>query len=238
MPLDCLLLTADATLLRAVQASLSVYEVNLEVRKDVPSALELANRRHFDGFVIDCDGVPGGLEVLTGIRQTSANRKQAVILAIVNGATGISTAFDSGAQFVIGKPIDKGRLRPFLETAIPQMEREHRRYFRYPVELAVQLYPARDEEISTGMVNVSEGGLAVNAGAVLKIDEIVTVKFEIPSLEPCPFSAKAQVVWSSDMRTGMRFLFVDQECRRGFDSWLEMLACQEQSRKFNPKNSH
>ena len=238
MPLDCLLLTADATLLRAVQASLSVYEVNLEVRKDVSSALELANRRHFDGFVVDCDGVPGGLEVITGIRQSSANRKQAIILAIVNGATGISTAFDSGAQFVIGKPIDKGRLRPFLETAIPQMEREHRRYFRYPVELAVQLYPARDEEISTGMVNVSEGGLAVSAGAVLKIDEIVTVKFEIPSLEPYPFSAKAQVVWSIGARTGMRFLFIDQACRTVFSPWLEMLACQEQSRKFGPNNSH
>jgi len=233
VPLDCLLLTADATLLSAVQASLSVYEVNLEVRKDVSSALELANRRHFDGFVVDCDGVPGGLEVITGIRQSSANRKQAIILAIVNGATGISTAFDSGAQFVIGKPIDKGRLRPFLETAIPQMEREHRRYFRYFVELAVQLYPARDEEISTGMVNVSEGGLAVNAGAVLKIDEIVTVEFEIPSLEPHPFSAKVQVVWSSGARTGMRFLFIDQACRTVFSSWLEMLACQENSRKFN-----
>ena len=179
-----------------------------------------------------------GLEVLTGIRHTSANRKKAVILAIVNGTTGISTAFDSGAQFVIGKPIDKGRLRPFLETAIPQMEREHRRYFRYPVELAVQLSPTLDEEISTGMVNVSEGGLAVSAGAVLKIDEIVTVKFEIPSLEPHPFSAKAQVVWSNGVRTGLRFLFIDQECRRGLESWLEMLACQEQSHEFDLKNSH
>src|SRR6185437_12825715 len=180
MALDCLLMTSDATLLRAVQASLSVYEVNLEVRKDVPSALELANRRHFDGFVIDCDGVRGGLEVLTGIRQTSANRKQAIILAIVNGATGISTAFDSGAQFVVGKPVDKARLRPFLESAIPQMEREHRRYFRYPVHAVVQLETTGDEAISTAMVNVSEGGLALGSGGVLKTDEIVSVKFEIP----------------------------------------------------------
>ena len=104
MALDCLLLTSEATVLKTVQASLSAYEVSLEVRKDVPSALELANHRHFDGFVIDCDGVPGGLDVLTAIRHTSANRKQSVILAIVNGATGISSAFDSGAQFVLWRP--------------------------------------------------------------------------------------------------------------------------------------
>ena len=75
--MDCLLMTNDAAVLRAVQTSLSAYEVNLEVRKDVPSALEIANRRHFDGFVIDCDGVPGGLDILTAIAtpaQTESNR--------------------------------------------------------------------------------------------------------------------------------------------------------------------
>lgn len=235
--MDCLLMTNDAGVLRAVQTSLSVYEVNLEVRKDVPSALEIANRRHFDGFVIDCDGVPGGLDILTAIRHTSANRKQSVILAIVNGATGISTAFDSGAQFVLGKPINKARLRPFLENAIPQMEREHRRYFRYPVHAVVQLKTMADDAISTAMVNISEGGLAVSSGGVLKTDEIVDVKFDIPSNGPHPFTAKAQVAWSSDIRTGMRFLFIDQECRSVFAAWLEMLACQEQSRTLNPNSS-
>ncbi len=233
MALDCLLVTGDATVLRALQASLSVYEVNLEVRKDVISALDLANRRHFDGFVIDCDGVPGGPEVIAQMRQTKANRKQSVILVIVNGATAISTAFDSGAQFVVGKPIDKARLRPFVETAIPQMEREHRRYFRYPVHGLVQIHSMRDDAISTAMVNISEGGLALTSAGILKPDEIVTVKFDIPSIQPHPFTAKAQVVWSSDIRTGMRFLFIDQECREMFATWLEMLACQERSARLD-----
>jgi hypothetical protein len=104
------------------------------------------------------------------------------------------------------------------------MEHEHRCYFRYPMEEALQLQRMRDEVSSTGMVNVSEGGLAVNAGTLLKTDEIVTGKFEIPSNKPHPFTAKAQVLWSSDVRTGIRFLFIDQECRRVFDAWLEQLA--------------
>jgi PilZ domain len=152
----------------------------------------------------------------------------------VNGATGISTAFDSGAQFVVGKPLDKARLRPFLENAIPQMDREHRRYFRYPVHTVAQFQTTGEEAISTAMVNVSEGGLAVASAGVLKTDEIVSVKFDIPSIDPHPFTAKAQIVWSSDIRTGMRFLFIDQECRSAFAEWLETLACQEQARDFNP----
>lgn len=212
-----------------MQASLSIYEVSLEIRKDVAGALELANRRHFDGFIIDCDGVSGGLEVLAEIRRTSANRKESVIFAFINGTMGISTAFDSGAQFVVGKPIDKARLRPFLEIAIPKMEREHRRYFRYPVEAVVQICTTREEAISTRLVNVSEGGLAVSAGAQLKPDDIMTVSFDIPNAEPYPFTAKPQVVWSSDVRTGMRFLFIDQDCRHVFQAWLEMLACRQRS---------
>lgn len=43
------------------------------------------------------------------------------------------------------------------------------------------------------MVNVSEGGLELSAG-LLKPDEIVSVKFEIRTIERHPFTAKAQVM--------------------------------------------
>jgi hypothetical protein len=105
------------------------------------------------------------------------------------------------------------------------------------VHAVVQVQTTPDEAISTAMVNISEGGLAVSSGGILKADQIVSVKFEIPSIEPQTFTAKAQVAWSSDIRTGMRFLFIDQECRSVFAAWLEMLACQEQSRRFNPDSS-
>jgi hypothetical protein len=71
-----------------VQASLSVYEVSLEIRKDVGGALELANRRHFDGFIIDCDGVQVGwryLPIYAAPARTGKNRSFLPLLTELRG---------------------------------------------------------------------------------------------------------------------------------------------------------
>ena len=59
MDLTCLLLTSDAVLLNTVRTAFSAVGVGLEVRADAASAIELAGRRHIDGFLIDCDDVRG-----------------------------------------------------------------------------------------------------------------------------------------------------------------------------------
>ena len=60
MSLNCLLLTRDATLLEVFRIAFSAVSVELEMRSDAASAIELSTRRHLDGFVIDCDDVSGG----------------------------------------------------------------------------------------------------------------------------------------------------------------------------------
>ena len=60
MGLNCLLLTRDATLLEVIRCGFSGTTVELGMRTDAVSAIELSARRHLDGFVIDCDGVERG----------------------------------------------------------------------------------------------------------------------------------------------------------------------------------
>jgi hypothetical protein len=64
MGLNCLLLTSDATLLEVIRTGFSATSVELEIRTDAASAIELSARRHLDGFVIDCDDVSGAADVL------------------------------------------------------------------------------------------------------------------------------------------------------------------------------
>src|SRR5438309_5130748 len=131
MALECLLLTVDSCLLGAIRAKFSERGIELLVRKDAASAIELSKRRHLDGFVIDCDEVPQGKEALRSIPANPAN-KRSVMLAIacartrpwqlnfrsaaawmvlsVNGRTSVSEAFEMGANFVVGKPIQDGRI--------------------------------------------------------------------------------------------------------------------------------
>src|ERR1700704_2722897 len=114
MGLNFLLLTRDATLLKVIQSSFSAATVGLELRTDAASAIELSAHRRLDGFVIDCDDVSGANDMLAKIRSSRSN-KQAVVFAVVNGTTTVTTAIEAGADFVLGKPVQDKQLRSFLD---------------------------------------------------------------------------------------------------------------------------
>ncbi len=230
MSLNCLLLTCDATLLEVIRAGFSATKVELEMRTDAASAIELSARRHLDGFVIDCDGVERAMDLLGQIRASRSN-KLSVVLAVVNGTTSVSTAVDAGANFVLGKPVEAKVLRSILDIALPRMEREHRRYFRHKVDLPIELLCQTGEAFAGKIMNVSEGGLALTRFGPSPVEGVVTVRFGLPSANPQIFQAKADVVWNDAFAIGLRFLRIEPGCRAYFQAWLDSLEAQMQFRK-------
>jgi CheY-like chemotaxis protein len=230
MGLNCLLLTGDAVLLGVIRTNFSATKLELEMRTDAASAIDLSARRHLDGFVIDCDGVERGLDLLAQIRASRSN-KLSVVLAVVNGTTSVSTAVDAGANFVLSKPVEPKMLRSILDLALPRMEREHRRYFRHKVDLAVDLLCFSGEIITGKMINVSEGGVALTHCGRTAVEGIVTVRFGLPSAQPQPFQAKAAVIWNDASTMGLRFLRIESSCRPYFEAWLDSLEAQLQFRE-------
>jgi CheY-like chemotaxis protein len=231
MSLECLLLTQDANLLKTTKATFNELGLELLMRRDVASAGELSARRHLDGFVID-DDVPGGIEILSSIRRKRANRRPVVIL-VVNGRTSISEAFELGANFVISKPLEDGRLRTLLDLALPKMEREHRRYFRYPVTLSVQLDLPTGESHPAKMSNISEGGLAIRISVPLP-EEALYVQFDLPGTRTEKFRARAVVMWISNSVAGLQFVHIESQYRKSFQAWLTSLEAQSHFRACDP----
>jgi len=225
MGLECLIVTGDPTLIGHVQASLGTHGASLHLRQDAASAIELVSRRHLDGLVIDCDDVSGGTEALTTLRSSPAN-KQTFILAVVNGCTSSEEALDRGADFVLSKPIHQARLRDVVDIAIPRMEREHRRYFRYDVDLPVRFQNPLGQFFTARMKNISEGGLAIKPIDPVKLQGVLVVEFELPSVEPQLCHAKADVVWSDSFVIGLRFLHIEQRSRAALETWLGSLESQ------------
>jgi|SRR5579863_559779 DNA-binding response OmpR family regulator len=231
MGVECLVVTSDTTLLDQIMAGLSGRRASLDLRQDSASAIELASRRHLDGLVIDCDDVRGGIEALAQVRNSRSN-KQSTIFAVVNHLTSAETALDMGANFVLCKPIQETRLRSLLDSALPRMEREHQRYFRYDVDLPVRFHNTLGESLSAKMKNISEGGLAIRPVDPVKLQGVVIVEFEVPSLDPQVFHAKADVVWADSFVMGLRFLYVDKNCGPVLQSWLDSLEAQLRFREF------
>jgi CheY-like chemotaxis protein len=225
MALNCLLLTRDPRLLEVIRAGFSSVNVELQMRTDVISALELATRRHMDSLVIDCDDVPQATNLLSQIRNGRSN-KLSIIFAVVTATTSVSMAVEAGANFVLGKPVQDKQLRGFLEMAIPRMEREHRKYFRHKVELPIELLYQTGESFFGKMMNVSEGGLALTRFGPPSLEGVVTVRFALPSITPQIVQAKADVVWKDAFVMGLRFLQLDRGCRSLFEAWLDSLDAQ------------
>jgi CheY-like chemotaxis protein len=230
MGLNCLLLTSDAMLLEVIRAGFSTTSVELEMRADTASAVELSARRHIDGFVIDCDGLERATDLLAQIRTSRAN-KLSVVFAVVDATTSVSMAIEAGADFVLGKPVQDKQLRSILDIALPRMEREHRRYFRHKVDLPIEMLRQTGEALTGKIVNVSEGGLALTRFGSSPIEGVVTVRFDLPSSNPQIFQAKADAVWSDAFAMGLRFLRIEPQCRSGFAAWLDSLEAQLQFRE-------
>lgn len=218
-------MTSDPTLLGHFQATVGMHGASLHLRQDSVSAVELASRRHLDGFIMDCDDVPGGARALAQVRSTPANN-QTLILAVVNGSTSTEAALDLGANFVIGKPIQQTRLRSVLHVAVAKMEREHRRYFRYEADLPVRFRDAFGQSFTGSLKNVSEGGLAIKLVNPVRLRGVVIVEFELPSIEPQTFHAKADVVWSDSLVVGLRFLYIEKDSAVSLQMWLDSLEAR------------
>lgn len=236
MGIECLIVTSDPALIGQVKANLDPHGAVLDLRQDSASAIELACRRHLDGMVIDCDDVPGGTNALIQVRNSRSNR-QTPIFAVVNGATSGGAALDLGANFVLGKPIQEVRLRSVIDSVVPKMEREHRRYFRYDVDLAAQFHNHQGQSFSTRVKNVSECGLAVQLIDPFRLEGVVVVEFEVPSLDPHGFRAKADVVWSDSFTMGLRFLYIEKESGAALQSWLNSLEAQYRFRAMSQRPS-
>ena len=225
MGLESLILTADPTFLADVRTTLSGRGISLQFRQDSESAVELASRRHLDGLVVDCD-VPESITALDQLRNSAAN-KQTLILAAVNGSMGERDAIELGADFALTKPVQQTRLNNILELAIPKMEREHRRYFRYQVDLPVRFRDTLEQSFITGSIqNISEGGLAIKLIAPIKLKGVVIVEFDLPSVEPQLFHGKAEIVWSDSFTMGLRFLYIEKDAAAYFHSWLNSLEAR------------
>jgi len=230
MRLECLIVTCDPSLLDHVKSNFGTIGASLDLRQDSASAIELASRRHWDGLVVDCDDVTGGTEALAQARNSRSN-KHTLILAVVNGSTSVETALDLGANLALSKPIQETRWRSVLDIAIPEMEREHRRYFRYDIDLPVRFRNQLGQSFTVRMKNVSEGGLAIKLANPVQLEGVVTLEFELPSVAPQLVHAKADVVWSDSYVMALRFLYMEKDSEVAFHGWLNSLEAHSQFRE-------
>jgi len=219
MNLDSLLISRDTALLGVLRPALEKVSVNLQVCGESQPGHDLLAKQKFDAVIIDCDDLPNGFDLLKNLRQTQSNAKS-VTFAVVNGKTTTQQAFQSGANFVLQKPLTPLHAARCFNAALNFMVREQRRYFRHPVDMPLRLSLQNKQELAATATNLSEGGMAIRVLGVLPKNETVQFRFTLPggniSLE-----LKGQVAWADGTgHAGIRFVEVPQSSQYQLEKWL------------------
>jgi|ERR1700677_1296156 DNA-binding response OmpR family regulator len=218
--LESLLLSRDAEVFRILRPTLEKLSIEVEVCQEAKKASEILISEKFDAVIVDCDDLPGGAEVLEGLRATSSN-KNSVTFAIVNGKkTTTQEAFGMGVNFVLHKPLTALNTTRCLNAALNFMLRERRRYFRHPVKMPVQL-TVGEKEWQAKSTNISEGGIQVKLQYALPRNATPRVRFTLPETTFL-LEMESEVAWADlSGRVGLRFLKVLPRFQELLERWLD-----------------
>src|ERR1700728_410083 len=219
MTLESLLLSRDDEVLRILRPTLDKLAIAVEVCQEAKKASEILIAEKFDAVIIDCDDLPGGVEVLQGLRATTSNRNS-VAFALLNGKkTTTQEAFGMGVNFVLQKPVNTLNASRCFHAALNFMERERRRYFRQPVKMAVRVVLG-EKELQATSTDISEGGIALMLRQSLPKDATPRLQFTLPDTK-LTLDVETQLAWADlKGRVGLRFLNVPQSSVELLERWL------------------
>src|SRR6201993_3070244 len=161
MSLKSLVLCSDEKIVRVLRRVLSDLEIGIEHCAEPDGAIRKLTRHRFEAVIIDCTDLKTATRVLKSARSAPVN-KRAIAVAIMDGHTGLRSAFDMGAHFVLYKPVSTERAKSSFRAARALMKRERRRNARVPVQVQVSVNnPVTGFRQTMVTTDLSEGGIAV-----------------------------------------------------------------------------
>jgi CheY-like chemotaxis protein len=218
MALECIAITRDQQSVDILRHALEQLSTTLEVCRGLNSGQDVLQSQKYDGVIVDCDDLRGGLSLLQELRRTTSN-KTSVSFAMLNGSS-TKTAFEMGANFVLQKPLVPITTLRCFSAAFGQMTREKRRYYRVAVEMPVRVVFEEGREIHASATNISEGGMAIAIADPLPKKEISLVQFTLPTTSNT-LQAKAVLAWADGSgHAGLRFLNLPQLSQEHLERWL------------------
>jgi DNA-binding response OmpR family regulator len=219
MMLASLLLSRDPAVISILQPALEALAIDVEICHDPDLGMQTISAARFDAVIIDCDDMEGGLAILEGLRRANSCRSS-VALALLNGGTTTQEAFDLGASFVLQKPISALNAMRCCSAALGAMQREQRRYFRYPIEIGVTLALELGGKVKGKTTNISEGGMAIRLATLAADLRVESISFSLPGSE-LAIETKVRLAWADGAgRVGARFLDMAPAAKELLNRWL------------------
>ena len=220
MTLKSLMLCSDEKIVRLLRRTLGDLDIGVELCSGSEAALRKLTRERFEAIVVDCadDGAP---QVLRSARSAPCNR-QAVAVAIVEPKVGLKAAFETGAHFVLYKPVSSERAKSSFRAARALMKSERRRNARVAVQIPVVLRNLDGgANLKVTTIDLSEGGMAVQIPKRNRPTGRWQIAFTLPGTEKA-LELPAELAWEGNSsQAGLRFQALTPENLRYLRDWLK-----------------
>jgi CheY-like chemotaxis protein len=219
MNLKSLLLCSDDKIVRVLRRTLGDLDISVEHCASSEIALRHITRGRFEAIIVDCAG-PGAAEVL-GVVRTSPCNQRAVAVAILDPATGLRSAFELGANFILYKPVTAERAKSSFRAARALMKKERRRNTRVPIQISVEMSSLESgARFKVNTTDLGEGGLAVSLPKRSKPQGLWQLKFTLPG-STAPLEVDGEFAWEgSGTQVGLRFQDPSPAVVRQLREWL------------------
>jgi CheY-like chemotaxis protein len=219
MNLKSLLLCSDEKIVRILRRTLGELDISVEHCASSEIALQHLTRGRYEAIIVDCAG-PGAAEVLGVVRVSPCNQR-AVAVAILDPDTGLRSAFELGANFILYKPVTAERAKSSFRAARALMKKERRRNMRVPIQIPVQM-SSRESGVrfKVNTTDLGEGGLAVSLPKRSKPQGCWELTFTLPG-STTALEVAAEFAWEgSGTQVGMRFQDPSPAVVKQLREWL------------------
>jgi CheY-like chemotaxis protein len=184
----------DPLVCELVKEILDSVEMDAVTLTDSKEASTRLGQEKFQAVFLDVHMPrPGGIELAGQMRASGMNRSTPIV--VITGEddrSALSEAFKAGANFFLYKPLDRHRLLRLVRVAHAPIQREARRYQRVKVSCKVSI--ERNQERISGMtLDLSLGGMFVQASRTLPVGSVVQILLELKAGAP-PLNLPARVV--------------------------------------------
>jgi len=219
MSLNALVLCSDEKIVRVLRRVLSELEIGIQDCLEPDSAIRKLTRTRFEAVIVDSSDLKTATAVLKSARSAPCN-KRAIAVAIMDGHTGLRTAFDMGAHFVLYKPVSAERAKASFRAARALMKRERRRNSRVAVQIPVTLQNSAGNPRKAVTHDFSEGGLAIQLPKGQKETGPWKLTFSLPGSSDV-FSIKGEAAWQNpNGQIGIRFTDLTVDLAHTLRVWL------------------
>jgi len=168
--------------------------------------------------LVDCDGSEADKQLISTLRQRSANREAVFMIAAPAEVAGELAAV--GASVVLTKPVQLKTVRQYLQDAMRVIFQHQRFYARYPVDMDVVItFP---KKLQSKAVNLGEGGIALQLPEKIELgpDELARISFAFPESDE-RFEASAKLAWlNNDRQAAFTFAGLSSTESARLAGWL------------------